>query len=191
MYIRPGSPTPSFGHAFCKLYAWRNILLNYITVFEVTTVYNHNNCGGKGGIWTHGRFVSSAVFKTAVLNHSTTFPYGAPDRTRTYNLMFTKHLRCQLRHRSMLVGMTGFEPATPWSQITCATKLRYIPKLVPPKGLEPLRNYPLDPKSSVSANSTKTAFILNRIKRFGGSAGVWTQDQSIMSTLLFHWATEP
>ena len=26
-----------------------------------------------------------------------------------------------------LVGMTGFEPAAPWSQTTCATKLRYIP----------------------------------------------------------------
>jgi hypothetical protein len=26
-----------------------------------------------------------------------------------------------------LVGMTGFEPATPWSQTRCATGLRYIP----------------------------------------------------------------
>ena len=26
-----------------------------------------------------------------------------------------------------LIGMTGFEPATPASQMRCATKLRYIP----------------------------------------------------------------
>ena|SRR5690606_10972466 len=27
-----------------------------------------------------------------------------------------------------LVGKTGFEPATPWSQTRCATGLRYFPK---------------------------------------------------------------
>ena len=27
-----------------------------------------------------------------------------------------------------MVGMTGFEPATPWSQTRCTTKLCYIPK---------------------------------------------------------------
>ena len=26
-----------------------------------------------------------------------------------------------------MVGATGFEPATPWSQTKCATKLRYAP----------------------------------------------------------------
>ena len=28
-----------------------------------------------------------------------------------------------------MVGMTGFEPATPWSQTRCSTKLSHIPKL--------------------------------------------------------------
>jgi hypothetical protein len=28
----------------------------------------------------------------------------------------------------LLVGKTGFEPATPWSQTRCATGLRYFPK---------------------------------------------------------------
>ena len=37
-----------------------------------------------------------------------------------------------------LVGMTGFEPATPWSQTKCSTKLSHIPKMVRPKGFEPL-----------------------------------------------------
>ena len=27
----------------------------------------------------------------------------------------------------MMVGATGFEPATPWSQTMCATELRYAP----------------------------------------------------------------
>ena len=27
-----------------------------------------------------------------------------------------------------MVGMTGFEPATPWSQTMCSTKLSHIPK---------------------------------------------------------------
>jgi hypothetical protein len=29
-----------------------------------------------------------------------------------------------------LVGKTGFEPATPWSQTKCATGLRYFPFLL-------------------------------------------------------------
>ena len=28
-----------------------------------------------------------------------------------------------------MVGMTGFEPATPWSQTKCSTKLSHIPLL--------------------------------------------------------------
>ena len=30
----------------------------------------------------------------------------------------------------LLVGVTGFEPATTWSQTRCATGLRYAPPLV-------------------------------------------------------------
>ena len=33
--------------------------------------------------------------------------------------------------------MTGFEPATPWSQTTCSTKLSHI-SVVRSKGFEPL-----------------------------------------------------
>ena len=29
-----------------------------------------------------------------------------------------------------MVGVTGFEPATPWSQTRCATKLRHTPIMV-------------------------------------------------------------
>ena len=37
-----------------------------------------------------------------------------------------------------LVGKTGFEPATLWSQTRCATKLRYFPKMARPTGIEPV-----------------------------------------------------
>ncbi len=37
----------------------------------------------------------------------------------------------------MVVGKTGFEPATLWSQTRCATGLRYFPMGATPVGLEP------------------------------------------------------
>src|ERR1700747_1901162 len=36
----------------------------------------------------------------------------------------SRYMLCQ---RQRLVGETGFEPATPWSQTRCATRLRYSP----------------------------------------------------------------
>ena len=36
-----------------------------------------------------------------------------------------------------MVGMTGFEPATTWSQTMCSTKLSHIPIVVRPVGIEP------------------------------------------------------
>ena len=33
-----------------------------------------------------------------------------------------------------MVGKTGFEPATPWSQTKCSTKLSYFPKYGAPGG---------------------------------------------------------
>lgn len=38
----------------------------------------------------------------------------------------------------MVVGKTGFEPATPWSQTKCSTKLSYFPFMARPRGVEPL-----------------------------------------------------
>ena len=32
--------------------------------------------------------------------------------------------------KKKMVGAAGFEPATPWSQARCATKLRYAPSLI-------------------------------------------------------------
>ena len=39
--------------------------------------------------------------------------------------------------KQKMVEMTGFEPATPWSQTTCSTKLSHI-SMVRSKGFEPL-----------------------------------------------------
>ena len=36
-----------------------------------------------------------------------------------------------MRVLDLLVGAAGFEPATPWSQARCATKLRYAPSTQP------------------------------------------------------------
>jgi hypothetical protein len=37
------------------------------------------------------------------------------------------------------IGKTGFEPATPWSQTMCSTKLSYFPiNMARPRGVEPL-----------------------------------------------------
>ncbi len=74
-----------------------------------------------------------------------------------------------------MVGETGFEPATPCTQNKCATKLRHSPTIevlksfwkklelmVRKERLELSRREALEPKSSVSTNSTTPA------KKWGG-----------------------
>ena len=55
--------------------------------------------------------------------------------------VLSSQLRYPARSKSYLakfmVGMTGFEPATPWSQTKCTTKLCYIPLMEVPVGFEP------------------------------------------------------
>ena len=41
--------------------------------------------------------------------------------------------------KKIMVGKTGFEPATPWSQTKCSTKLSHFPIMVARVGLEPTR----------------------------------------------------
>ena len=36
-------------------------------------------------------------------------------------------INCLTSHLSLSIGKTGFEPATPWSQTRCSTKLSYFP----------------------------------------------------------------
>ena len=61
---------------------------------------------------------------------------GAPGRIRTCDhplrrrVLYPAELRALYESVTILekvVGETGFEPATPWTQTKCATKLRYSP----------------------------------------------------------------
>ena len=46
---------------------------------------------------------------------------------RCFSIFFTQFPG----EEKMLIGAEGFEPPTPWSQTTCATKLRYAPTTSP------------------------------------------------------------
>ena len=63
-----------------------------------------------------------------------------------------------------MVGVAGFEPAAHWSQTSCATKLRYTPKivlcvffkkLVSPQGFEP-RTHGLEGRCSIQLSYEPT-----------------------------------
>ncbi len=58
---------------------------------------------------------------------------------------------------ALVVGMTGFEPAAPWSQTRRSTKLSHIPqgikKVVGMTGLEPAASW------SLTRRSTKLSYI--------------------------------
>lgn len=53
----------------------------------------------------------------------------------------------------MMVGMTGFEPATLWSQTRCSTRLSYIPMIEsrPERGARVYGNVPIPSIGSVRA----------------------------------------
>ncbi len=64
--------------------------------------------------------------------------------------------------RIIMVGMTRFEHATPWSQTRCSTKLSYIPKIK--YAVERTRTStgvsPHGPEPCASANSATTAYSI-------------------------------
>lgn len=83
------------------------------------------------------------------------FRIDAPKRSRTPNLLIRsqtlypvelwahiqfKKIINHLKTKSKIkkIGKTGFEPATPWSQTKCSTKLSYFPIKMHPRGVEPL-----------------------------------------------------
>ena len=58
--------------------------------------------------------------------------FGAGDGNRTHATSLEGwSSTIELHPRYFMVGKTGFEPATLWSQTRCATKLRYFPNGVP------------------------------------------------------------
>ena len=59
---------------------------------------------------------------------------GVPERGRENAGQKKRTPAIQESFCDILVGATGFEPATPWSQTRCATKLRHAPlRLTPPR----------------------------------------------------------
>jgi hypothetical protein len=68
-----------------------------------------------------------------------------------------------------MVGKTGFEPATLWSQTRCATKLRHFPMMMYPERLElapqPFQGWALPTELMV-------------LKKYGGQSGIRTHETS-------------
>ena len=60
-----------------------------------------------------------------------------------------------------MVGKTGFEPATPWSQTKCSTKLSHFPIMVRSKGFEPLTFWFVAKHSIQLSYERKSRFVLN------------------------------
>ena len=90
-----------------------------------------------------------------------------------------------------MVGKTGFEPATSWSQTTCSTKLSHFPI---DGALEGIRTpdllvrsqtlYPTELRAQ-SYNQKNFIIIIN-----GGSSGNRTSDTGIFSPLLYRLSYE-
>ena len=92
-----------------------------------------------------------------------------------------------------MVGKTGFEPATPWSQTKCSTKLSHFPKMVRSKGFEPLTFW-FVAKHSIQLSYERMSrnqfiWILNKYQN-GGSSGNRTSDTGIFSPLLYRLSYE-
>ena len=84
-----------------------------------------------------------------------------------------------------MVGKTGFEPATPWSQTKCSTKLSHISiyqKMVRSKGFEPLTFW-FVAKHSIQLSYERIGYKL-KFKN-GGSEWNRTIDTRIFSPLLY------
>ena len=75
-----------------------------------------------------------------------------------------------------MVGKTGFEPATPWSQTKCSTKLSHFPvynklKMVRSKGFEPLTFW-FVAKHSIQLSYERMPEVLNNKKNLVAPAGI-------------------
>ena len=85
--------------------------------------------------------------------------------------------------------MTGFEPATPWSQTKCSTKLSHFPNMVRPKGFEPLTFW-FVAKHSIQL-SYERIYAPNLSKKSNGGFGQnRTADTRIFSPLLYRLSYE-
>ena len=53
----------------------------------------------------------------------------APNDLTTLPKLLSRNAMNYFKYNLFAIGKTGFEPATPWSQTKCSTKLSYFPIL--------------------------------------------------------------
>ena len=91
-----------------------------------------------------------------------------------------------------MVGKTGFEPATPWSQTKCSTKLSHFPIIN--GALEGIRTPDLLVRSQTLYPTELRAhdydYVSQAINKTGGSSGNRTSDTGIFSPLLYQLSYE-
>ena len=111
---------------------------------SVYTNFTPSASGVDDGARTHdNRNHNPGLYQLSYAHQSLTLmpgSHGAPGRIRTCDhplrrrVLYPAELRALYESRTILekvVGETGFEPATPWTQTKCATKLRYSPTYYP------------------------------------------------------------
>ena len=91
-----------------------------------------------------------------------------------------------------MVGKTGFEPATPWSQTKCSTKLSHFPINGALEGIRTpdllVRSQTLYPTELRAHEGLLLSYNINYIN--GGSSGNRTSDTGIFSPLLYQLSYE-
>ena len=92
-----------------------------------------------------------------------------------------------------MVGKTGFEPATPWSQTKCSTKLSHFPNkyinMVRSKGFEPLTFW-FVAKHSIQLSYERMTWVVN-IKKMLAPAGIEPATQGFSVPCSTNWAMKP
>ena len=94
-----------------------------------------------------------------------------------------------------MVGKTGFEPATPWSQTKCSTKLSHFPLYGALEGIRTpdllVRSQTLYPTELRAHNRQYTQLNTSQKNlKNGGSSGNRTSDTGIFSPLLYRLSYE-
>ena len=91
-----------------------------------------------------------------------------------------------------MVGKTGFEPATPWSQTKCSTKLSHFPiKMVRSKGFEPLTFWFVAKHSIQLSYERMTRYRSIISNNMVAPAGIEPATRGFSVLCSTDWATEP
>ncbi len=98
------------------------------TGFEPTTPWSQARCSTK---LSYAPILTSShtnvkhkqvIYKIVVIKNGATGGIRTPDPRLRRPLLYPTELQTR-----KVVGATGFEPTTPWSQARCSTKLSYAP----------------------------------------------------------------